>query len=144
MADPSFALRELFHLNLLRFLGPRLARRPYAVKGGIGLRFFHRSPRLSEDMDLDVTSKMPVPTLQKAVDHALHGSALPASLLPHGIRELQVTKPKHTETTQRWKVGLVTASGPILSTRVEFSRRKENVEGESGIPQADLLRRYQI
>ena len=68
--DPGFRIRESFHLQLLRLLVPRLASRPYAVKGGICLRFFHRSPRLSEDMDLDITG-MPVQTLQKNVETVL-------------------------------------------------------------------------
>ena len=46
--------RELFHFVFLeRFLkitDPEL----YSVKGGVNLRFFLKSPRYSEDMDLDV------------------------------------------------------------------------------------------
>ena len=62
MSPNSFQIRELFHLAFLRLLALRLTRRDYAVKGGICLRFFHRSQRLSEDMDFDVAG-IPVRTL---------------------------------------------------------------------------------
>src|SRR5258706_14587086 len=120
--DPGFRLREFFHLYVLRQLTARLASRPYAVKGGICLRFFHRSPRLSEDLDLDIDPRMPVKTLQKNVDAILTSDALAASLHIHGVRDVEPSKPKQTETTQRWKAALILTGGTRLSTRLEFSR----------------------
>ena len=137
--DKSFFLREMFHLAFLRSLAPRLAGRSYAVKGGICLRFFHRSPRLSEDMDLDVESRMPIQTLQKNVDVTLAQGAWRSTLKTHGVQEIAISKPKQTETTQRWKVGLILAGGERLATRLEFSRRQESLESEQGIPEAGLL-----
>src|SRR6185295_16957176 len=105
--DSGFAVREMFHLHVLRHLATRLSGRPYAVKGGICLRFFHRSPRLSEDMDIDIASGIPVRTLQSNVDAVLNSHSLAASLRLHGVVAIEHTRPKQTETTQRWKAGLI-------------------------------------
>src|SRR6266852_551726 len=106
MANPAFLLREFFHLTFLRLLGLRLAGRAYAVKGGICLRFFHGSPRLSEDIDLDAAAGIRSDTLAKGVDAILNGGALLGHLESRGISRLTVTKPKQTGTTQRWKIAL--------------------------------------
>jgi predicted nucleotidyltransferase component of viral defense system len=138
--DSGFRLCEFFHLYVLRQLVTRLASRPYAVKGGICLRFFHRSPRLSEDMDLDIDPSMPVKTLQKNVDAILASDALAASLHIHGVRAVTATLPKQTETTQRWKVSLILAGGVGLSTRLEFSRRGLFSLVDRATPSPEVLR----
>jgi predicted nucleotidyltransferase component of viral defense system len=142
MATKSFELRELFHLALLRQLGTRLSGRSYAVKGGICLRFFHLSPRLSEDMDLDIVSQVPVATLRNAVDSVIEGGAMLATLMPFGITAVKATKPKQTETTQRWKVLLQTSGNEELRTKVEFSRRHEGIPFSQGVPDPNLLKHY--
>ncbi len=142
MAATPFELREFFHLALLRHLGTRLSGRSYAVKGGICLRFFHRSPRLSHDMDLDIGADVRVDTLENGVDSVLSGRALLASLTPSGISRLASTKPKQTAVTQRWKVSLVLAGGESIPTKVEFSRRRERLVCSTGVPDAELLRRH--
>lgn len=144
MSTRSFALREFFHLALLRRLAARLSGREYAVKGGICLRFFHRSPRLSQDMDLDVVSSVRARTLENAVDSILAGQAFAASLLLQGITRITVSKPKQTDTTQRWKAALYAGEGEPLPTKIEFSRRKERIECAAGTPDAELLRRYRM
>jgi predicted nucleotidyltransferase component of viral defense system len=145
MAPRSFESRESFHLALLRHLHARLAgRRAYAVKGGICLRFFHRSPRLSQDMDLDVAPELPVHELQDAVDSVLGGRAFSASLLAQGITRIEVRKPKQTETTQRWKVSLFLGAGEPLPTKIEFSRRNDSIDYATAVPDAGLLWRYRV
>ena len=114
MATKSFELRAFFHLTLLRQLGIRLSGRSYAVKGGICLRFFHRSPRLSEDMDLDIVSQVRLETLRNAVDSVIDGRAMLATLISAGVTAVQSTKPKQTEAIQRWKVMLQTSGGEEL------------------------------
>ncbi len=141
MASRAFELRELFHLAFLRLLAPRLRGRPYAVKGGICLRFFHRSSRLSEDIDLDVSSRVPMKTLQNSVDTVLEARALRSILTSLGLMTLEFTKPKQTETVQRWKVGLIVGETRI-PTKIEFSRRNERIESEVGIPDRDILNHY--
>ncbi len=145
MAIPSFELRESFQLAFLRHLHARLSpSRAYAVKGGICLRFFHRSPRLSQDMDLDIVPDFPVSTLQNAVDSILEGRAFAASLIGQGITRLEVRKPKQTQTTQRWKISLFMSVGEPLPTKIEFSRRQEDIRTAVAAPDAELLRRYRM
>jgi predicted nucleotidyltransferase component of viral defense system len=45
---------EQFHLLFLAQLGRRVNPSHFVLKGGCNLRFFHRSIRYSEDMDLDL------------------------------------------------------------------------------------------
>ncbi|MBI4667603.1 MAG: nucleotidyl transferase AbiEii/AbiGii toxin family protein [Elusimicrobia bacterium] len=144
MANPSFELRELFHLSLLRHLAPRLSGRAWALKGGICLRFFHRSPRLSQDMDLDVISGVRAQTLEKAVDSILASKSFIASLMPYGIRHISVTKPKQTQTTQRWKAAMELSGSVHLPTKIEFSRRRVGISCSSGVPDAQLLNHYKM
>ncbi len=144
MATKSFELRELFHLALLRHLGTRLSGRSYAVKGGICLRFFHRSPRLSEDMDLDIVSQVRAETLRNAVDSVIDGRAMLATLMPAGVTGITATKPKQTETTQRWKVMLRMSGNESLPMRVEFSRRRDRIQYSTGVPDAQLLKHYRM
>jgi predicted nucleotidyltransferase component of viral defense system len=141
---PSTELAEFSHLNLLQGISRRLSGRAYALKGGICLRFFHRSPRLSQDMDLDVSPQVRVKTLQTAVDSILEGRSLLAALAPWGVTRLRSTKPKQTHTTQRWKVSLEQGGGVSLPTRIEFSRRRKEIPSLSGIPDAALLGRYRM
>jgi len=140
----SLELTELFHLTLLLQISRRLSGRPYAVKGGICLRLFHRSPRLSQDMDLDVAPQVRGGTLQNALDAILQGQALLAALVPHGVLRLRSTKPKQTDTTQRWKVSLELGGGVSLPTRIEFSRRRGDIPASSGIPDAALLSQHRM
>lgn len=134
MALSALDAREAFHFLLLRDLALRLSGRSWAVKGGICLRFFHRSPRLSEDMDLDVEPGVRSGTLARAVDGALQARSLAASLLPVGIEAVSFTKPKQTETVQRWKVALLAMDRSTLQTKIEFSRRRDPIAWKAGQP----------
>ena len=144
MGNFSLELRELFHLGFLRQLSQRLQGRAYAVKGGICLRFFYRSPRFSQDMDLDILPRIGVKTAQNAVDSILESRSLLALLNPFGVTRLRITRPKQTETTQQWKVGLVLSGEITLPTKVEFSRRRTQIPYAAGIPDAELLGRYHL
>jgi predicted nucleotidyltransferase component of viral defense system len=144
MSNLHFELRELFHLEILRHLALRLSGRGYAVKGGICLRFFHLSPRLSEDMDLDVTTHVQRETLERGVDTILGARPFLANLAAAGIRSVRFSKPKQTATVQRWKVGLLLSSDVELHTKLEFSRRQGKLSFEVGQPAGAILDRYQI
>lgn len=143
--DPlPFQLREAFHLLFLRHLAGILAARSYALKGGVCLRLFYLSPRLSEDVDLDVAG-IPVPALRSKIRKLLQGRALTETLRALGVTDLKTSEPKQTETTQRWKVHLILSSGGSLITRLEFSRRKKTISGTlSGVPSGEILRLHQM
>ncbi len=144
MPIPSFESRELFHLNVLRHLSPRLAHRTYAVKGGLCLRFFHRSPRLSEDMDIDVLPQISVKSLEKAVDTVLISNSFQGGLSPYGVVKVQFAKPKQTSTTQRWKITLQLGANVSIPTKLEFSRRSEKIVYSQGIPGPEVLNHYRM
>jgi len=114
---------EVFHLLLLSFLGKRVDKRCYALKGGCNLRFFFSSPRYSEDMDIDVTD-LPVYSLQDAINAILNSVPFRQALQVQGVVIEHITEHKQSETTQRWKLGLhLRGSGHPVPTKVEFSRR---------------------
>src|SRR6476646_7340938 len=114
---------EVFHLLFLRAFGARVSKDLYVLKGGCNLRFFFKSIRYSEDMDLDIRT-MSVATLRKNVDHLLETRSFLETLRAQQIELAQVSRPKQTETTQGWKVGLrLGPTGTTLPTKIEFSRR---------------------
>src|SRR5689334_25332108 len=99
---------EVFHLLFLRAFGARVDKALYALKGGCNLRFFHKSIRYSEDIDLDIRT-MSSATLRGNVDRVLDAPAFLQTLRAHQIEVARVSRPKQTETTQRWKVALRSA-----------------------------------
>lgn len=114
------------------------------LKGGSNLRFFFKSFRYSQDMDLDVQG-VEVHILKDAVLKILEHSSFQDVFRPFGIERVvspEITKAKQTETTQRFKVHLITLAGEDLFTKIEFSRR--GFKGEvaiEGIP-GPILRTY--
>jgi predicted nucleotidyltransferase component of viral defense system len=114
---------ECFHLILLRMLEARLDRSSWVVKGGVNLRAWFGSLRYSEDLDLDVL-KGSAHRLTERVDKVLAARAFHDMLAVQGLSLVRSTKPKQTETTQRWKFELQAQGMELpLQTRVEFSRR---------------------
>ena len=114
---------ELFHLLFLDWLGRKMDKAHYALKGGCNLRFFLKSSRYSEDMDLDVAEE-PVHSLRDKVDGILQARPFRQTLLARGIEIEHITLSKQTDTVQRWKLGLRTdTSELVLPTKIEFSRR---------------------
>jgi len=114
-------LREVFHLEFLRQLNIKLKTKYYALKGGTNLRFFYRSCRYSEDMDLDV-KQVSIETLKEKVKEILESRSFQDNLKVYGIREVvppDITKAKQTLTTQRFKVHLITYAGEDLFTKIE-------------------------
>jgi len=123
-------LREVFHFcfleRLLKVSTPSL----YVLKGGVNLRFFFNSPRYSEDMDLDVLAGN-VSTLKKNGYKILQDGSFIRNLRTYGIEDIDINDPekaKQTETTQRFRCGLITPAGHRLPTKVEFSRRQRSAE----------------
>lgn len=114
---------EHFHLAFLQVLQRRLDQTRYVVKGGVNLRFFFDSQRYSEDMDLDAVEVEPW-VLEEKVDKVLASSVTGALLRAGGLEIQESTKPKQTDTTQRWMV-LIEVRGrrEPVRTKIEFSHR---------------------
>jgi predicted nucleotidyltransferase component of viral defense system len=115
---------ELFHLTFFQVLQARLDQSRYVVKGGASLRYYFESLRYSEDVDLDAVEIEPW-RLEEKIDAVLASRAMGLLLRTADLTVEQVTKPKQTETTQRWKPSLAIRGRRVpLSTKIEFSHRE--------------------
>ena len=134
---------EIFHLLFLRAFGARVDKALYSLKGGGNLRFFHRSIRYSEDIDLDLRN-ISVATLRNHVDRVLTAPAFLQTLGAQGIELTKATAPKQTDTTQRWKMQLRLGERIEAHTKIDFSRRglDEGTAYES--VDAEFIRRYRL
>lgn len=114
---------EFFHLAFLQVLQARLDQSRYVLKGGASLRYFFGGLRYSEDIDLDAIEIEPW-KLEAKIDDVLSSSAIGILLRSGSLALDQVTKPKQTATTQRWKP-MVTVAGrrSLVRTKIEFSHR---------------------
>jgi len=135
---------EIFHLLFMRAFGARVDKDLFALKGGCNLRFFLKSIRYSEDMDLDIHT-MAVGTLQNNVNRLLETPAFVQILRAQGIELAKTAQPKQTGTTQRWKLTLrVTESGAEIPTKIEFSRRGLDDEKAVESVDAGIIRTYRL
>lgn len=118
-------LREVFHLEFLRQFGRKIQPDCYALKGGVNLRLFFKSFRYSEDMDLDIQT-VSVEVVRDTVMKILQSVSFRDMLIPFGIERVvlpDIVKSKQTQTTQRFKIHLITHQEEDFFTKIEFSRR---------------------
>jgi hypothetical protein len=135
---------EIFHLVFLRSFGARVDKALFALKGGCNLRFYHRSVRYSEDMDLDIRT-LAQGTLRSNVEAILEAPAFRQALRTHKIELGDFTSPKQTATTQRWKILLRTGdAGVEVPTKIEFSRRVLDDGTEVTPVEPELIRHYRL
>jgi hypothetical protein len=135
---------ELFHVSFLEALSRRLDPSRYVLKGGANLRYFFDSVRYSEDMDLDLLG-VPAWSLERKVDALLEKGPLGVLLRPAGVAVAEFSKPKQTDTTQRWKIGLEAPGrrAPIR-TKVEFSHREGAAEFRLEVVPSRIVEPYAL
>ena len=138
--------REVFHLEFLRWFSRKLNADTYVLKGGVNLRLFFQSIRYSEDLDMDIQG-VRVERVKKTVMEILSIRGFSDSLKSFGIERIvppDIRKAKQTETTQRFKIHLLTLRGEDLFTKIEFSRR--GVKGTAAVEpvSAAILRPYKM
>lgn len=144
--DPGSPLGtiEQFHLLFLAHLVRGMDKRAIVLKGGCNLRFFHRSVRYSEDMDLDVDG-IDLHVLRDRVRATLAARPFSQVLEARGIELEHVTEHKQTETVQRWKFGLRTGNrARTLPTKIECSRRGVEPGVEFGSVDPMLVSKYRL
>ncbi len=110
------------------------------------MRLFFKSIRYSEDMGLDVNT-MSLGALRGAVTGVFGSLAFRNELKSFGIEEIQLpdmAKAKQTETTQRFKVHLLTHQSEDLFTKIEFYRRQSSGRAVSGSVSEKILRSYKM
>ena len=135
---------EIFHLLFLRVFGARVDKDLFSLKGGCNLRFFLKSIRYSQDMDLDIRT-MSVDTLRRNVSHVLEAPSFALALRVQGIEIARTSRPKQTATTQRWKLGLrLIESGSEVPTKIEFSRRGLDGERATESVDAGIIQTYRL
>ncbi len=135
---------ELFHLLVLDQLGRKLDKQSCVLKGGCNFRFFFKSPRYSEDMDLDVEG-VAAHALRDAMQSILEARPFQEILEVRDLAIEHVTLSKQTETTQRWKLGLSVPHAALpLPTKIEFSRR--GLSGDFAFASIDplVIREHQL
>lgn len=115
-------LIEFLHLAFLQVLPTRLPVAEYVVKGGANLRLFFDSRRRSQDIDLDFAGSA-FWRVEERVDATLSSRAFTDLLRVAGIELLDLSKPKQTTTTRRWKFA-VKRGAARLNSKIEFSARK--------------------
>lgn len=146
IAYTPLQIREVFHLEFLRWFGRKLSAGHYALKGGVNLRLFFQSMRYSEDMDLDLTG-VRVAKVQDAVMSVLAARGFADTLKSFGVDRVvgpDLAKAKQTETTQRFKIHLLTAGGEDLFTKIEFSRRSTKGAAVVEPVSVGMLRAYKL
>ena len=139
-------LREIFHLEFLRWLGKKIKPSYYALKGGANLRFFYNSFRYSEDVDLNARI-IRVDVLRDKVMQILKSASFQNNLKPFGIDKIippNIVKAKQTLTTQRFKVHLITPEGEDFFTKIDFSRRKFENNVKTETVSNTILREYKL
>ena len=140
---PAQSIEE-FHLLFLAQISRRVDKRALVVKGGCNLRFFLKSVRYSEDMDLDV-GEFDTQALRDRVREVLASRPFRQILQARGTDIEHVTEHKQTDTTQRWKLGLRAKGDPVpLPTKIEFSRRGLDDGVAFGSVDPSVARAYQL
>jgi predicted nucleotidyltransferase component of viral defense system len=139
-------IREIFHLEFLRWFIRKIPSDQYVLKGGVNLRLFFKSIRYSEDMDIDVHG-VGVEKLKKITTEILGARSFADSLKTFGIEKVlppDMAKAKQTATTQRFKIHILTTAHEDLFTKVEFSRR--GLQGGSVVEpvSVQILRAYKM
>jgi hypothetical protein len=130
IASP-LAIREGFHVVLLKALAERLQGRDWVLKGGTNLRLYFSSIRFSEDIDLDV-GKDVAGAMQRAIPAALADGDVQRRLRALGILQASLLggrSNKSTDTTLRYKIELVGRGGLRPPTKIDVSYR-DRCEGD--------------
>jgi hypothetical protein len=140
------AARELTHLLVLKALAG-LREGAVTAKGGVNLRLFFGSLRYSEDMDLDGTADDSA-AIRRRLNGLFEDREFTLRLQRFGIRGLDPGEGpnKDTETTFRYKFGVIVGGGVRYPTKVEVSFRKRHAADRAALeaPDPGILKTYSL
>lgn len=135
---------EFFHLLFLLHLSKVLNPNFFIVKGGCNLRFFMKSIRYSEGLDLDVLTTS-LTTLKKNVDKVFGAASFNKNLQANGLSVEAFSAPKQTTTTQRWKAMIKIAERTLnVPTKIECSRRESTFSYQYDPIDPDIIHEYRL
>lgn len=118
--------RDMMQARIISAMFGSAAKHEIALKGGMAMRAYG-SHRFTKDIDLQSDPKVPVRRIEAIVETAIK-AATSAGILSNVV----VTKPKITDSTQRFKVnGNIVGGGSHVQLTVEVSRR--------GMPPAKMI-----
>jgi len=135
-------LREFFLLVFLRHLSQRFAGRKWAVRGSACLRFFHRSPRIPEEIEIDMDSRMSQAAIKESVETVLENKVFAAVLATKGIKSVKASPAKKTALAIVWKVVITSSAGRRINTVIEVGTRKKAPSYSTGTPATTVLERH--
>lgn len=141
------AAREFVHLLILRELGDLGAAGGVTAKGGVNLRLFFGSVRYSEDMDLDGTAEASA-AIRSLLKGIFDDREFTRRLQAFGLRGLDPGEGpnKDTETTFRYKFGVMARGDVRYPTKVEVSFRGGHAADSavSEAPDPAITRSYDL
>lgn len=108
---------ELIQARLLSAIFSRSVRNQVVLKGGMAFRALFGSQRATKDIDLAQDPRQSLASLQRLMRQSIQAST------QGFLTDIQVTEPKQTQTTARWKIHGKTALGTEIALTVEVSRR---------------------
>jgi predicted nucleotidyltransferase component of viral defense system len=127
MTMDKLAIAEAFHLAFLSALQTSAGHDRFALKGGGNLRFFYRSLRYSEDIDLDVFVADPRRFAPK-MERAINSPAMERLLTVLGIAIMSRTVHERSTTREKWEIVLShPAAEEPARTRVDLSYRSRDL-----------------
>ncbi len=139
------AARELVHLLILQEVAELRGGGGVTAKGGVNLRLFFGSVRYSEDMDLDGTTEASA-AIRNCLKGIFEDREFTRRLQRFGIRGLDPGEGpnKDTETTFRYKFGVVVGGGVRYPTKVEVSFRERHAADRAVVeaPDPRILKTY--
>jgi len=136
---------ESFHLALMTVLGARGGRDAFVLKGGASLRFFLKSIRYSEDVDIDVPA-MEQWRFTDRIKTAVEGETLARLLALLGTTMSQGYRKDASATKEDWSFELAHPDVPLpVWTRLEVSYREYDYPVDSWFPDrpaSDIMAPY--
>ena len=126
----------------LRHLSQRFAGKKWAVRGASCMRFFHRSPRIPEEMEIDVEPRMNPATITESVQTVLENKVFATVLATKGIKSIKVSPAKKSAASIFWKVIINTDNGRHITTGVEIGLKKKAPSYSTGAPALTVLERH--
>src|SRR2546428_4389727 len=115
---------ELFQLALLEVAVVRLPLADFVLKGGANMRSFFGSQRRSRDIDFDYRGQR-FDAFADRVDDVLKSRALVELLRERDLSLGDPRRSKQSSTTRRWKFALTGDAVFDVSSKIEFSARRE-------------------